>query len=255
MSTLDGKVALVTGGSRGIGRAVSERLAGAGALVAVHYGSNEQAARDTVAAIEASGGSAFAVRAELGVDGDVATLFGALDAELGERTGSAGLDIVVANAGIAEPAPFVETTPDLYDRHFAVNTRAPFFLLQAAVPRLRDGARIVTVSTGLTKRAEPNLVAYTMTKGALDALTMALAKELGPRGIRVNSVAPGVIDTDMNGFWLRGSDEVRADTAALSPFNRLADARDVADIVAFLVSDDARWVTGEFVDASGGALM
>ena len=255
MATLTGKVALVTGGSRGIGRAISERLGRDGALVAVHYGRDAQAAANTVKVIDAAGGQAFAVEAELGVAGDVATLFARLDAELQQRTGSNHLDIVVNNAGIATTLDLEQTTPEAFDELFAVNARAPFFITQAAVERMSAGGRVIGISTGATRRALPDLVAYAMSKGALDVMGLTLAKALAPRGITVNTVAPGLVDTDMNADWLRASDEAWAEGAAMSAFNRVGEPDDIAGAVAFLASDDARWVTGHYLDATGGSLL
>ncbi len=200
MGALTGKTALVTGGSRGIGRAVAERLARDGARVAVHYGRDEAAAKDAVATIEAAGGSASALRAELGAPGDAEALWEAFDAR------ADGLDILVSNAGITGTrAGIAGTGRAEFEQIFAVNVTAVFFVVQHGLGRLRDGGRIINVSTGLTRRAGvmPDVVAYTMSKGALDQLTTALARELGPRGITVNGVAPGVVDTDMNASWLR----------------------------------------------------
>ncbi|MFK8849005.1 glucose 1-dehydrogenase [Streptomyces sp. Ac-502] len=251
MGVLTGKTALVTGGSRGIGRAIAERLGRDGALVAVHYGRDEAAAKETVTAIEEAGGQAFALRAELGVPGDAAALWSAFDAQ------TEGLDILVNNAGIdgrREPLPGV--TEEDFDRVFAVNTKAPFFVTQLGLARLRDGGRIINISTVLTRgAASPELIAYSMTKGALDVFTSTLAKDLGPRGITVNAVAPGVIDTDMNAAWLRDDPEAWRTSAEISPLGRVGEPRDIGDIVAFLASDDSRWITGQWVDATGGALL
>jgi 3-oxoacyl-[acyl-carrier protein] reductase len=256
MASLNGKIALVTGGSRGIGRGISERLAADGALVAVHYGSNESAAADTVAAIEAAGGQAFAVRAQLGSsNGDVATLFDALDRELLARTGATHIDILVNNAGISAFADLAATTPGLYDELFAINTRAPFFIAQAAAVRMGEGGRIIAISSGVTQRAQPTLLAYSMTKAALDVMGQTLAKELAPRGITVNTVAASLVDTEMNAAWLRTSEEAKAQAAAVSAFNRLGEPRDIADVVAFIASDDARFITGHYLDATGGSLL
>ncbi|KOU35757.1 SDR family oxidoreductase [Streptomyces sp. WM6378] len=250
MGTLDGKTALVTGGSRGIGRGIAERLGRDGARVAVHYGANETAAKETVAAIEAAGGSAFTVGQELGVPGDAAALWEAFDRQ------ADGLDILVNNAGIGYPIPFGEVSEEAYDRFFAVNAKAPFFVTQLGLSWLRDGGRVVNISSGLARAAVmPETLTYAMTKGALDVFTRNLSKVLGPRGITVNSVAPGVIDTDINASWLRASDEARAATAASSPLGRVGEPSDIADVVAFLASDDGRWITGQWLDATGGALQ
>jgi 3-oxoacyl-[acyl-carrier protein] reductase len=250
MSTLTGKTALVTGGSRGIGRGIAERLGREGARVAVHYGRDEVAAKETVAAIEAAGGEAFAIQAELGVPGDAEALWAAFDGH------ADGLDLLVNNAGTDGPRdPIAGVTQEGFDRVFAINAKAPFFITQLGLDRLRDGGRVINVSTGLTHGAAmPELIAYTMTKGAVDAFTSTLAKDVAKRGITVNAVAPGVVDTDMNAGWLRDP-EARAGAAAISPFNRVGEARDIADVVAFLASDDSRWVTGQWIDATGGALL
>ncbi|MEV1202338.1 SDR family oxidoreductase [Microbispora rosea] len=250
MTALDGKTALVTGASRGIGRGIAERLAADGALVAVNYARDEAAAKDTVAAIEARGGRAFAVRAELGAPGDVDELFAGLDRELGP---DAPIDILVNNTGITVRGTIEEVTPELYDKGFAVNTRAAFFVTQRALPRVPDGGRIVTVTSGVTRIAFPEAIAYAMTKGALETFTLALAKHLGPRGITVNNVAPGIVDTDTNADWLRGDEAAWAASAGRAALGRVGTPRDVAAVVAFLASDDARWVTGTTVDATGGS--
>ena len=253
MGALSGRTALVTGGSRGIGRAISERLGREGARVGVHYGHDEGAAKGTVAAIEEAGGRAFAIRAELTAPGGVEVLWEQFDAQ------ADALDILVNNAGTdGTREPITGVTEADFDRVFALNTKAPFFLTQAGLSRLRDGGRIINTSTGLTRGlAKPELIAYSMTKGAIDVFTATLAKELGPRGITVNAVAPGVVDTDMNAGWLRGEVNAGAREAvrAISPLGRIADATDVGDIVAFLASDDSRWVTGQWIDATGGALL
>ncbi|MGW0917006.1 SDR family oxidoreductase [Streptomyces sp. NPDC002784] len=247
----EGKTALVTGGSRGIGRAISRRLAREGALVAVHYGHDRTAAERTVKEIDADGGRAFPVHAELGVPGDADTLWSAFDAALAERDAPAGLDILVNNAGITVPRPLAQVTEADYDRVFAINTKAPFFIIQRCLDRLRDGGRIVNISSVATRVAFPAIVSYTMTKAALDYLTLSLAQELGPRGITVNAVAPGYTETEINPTL--AVPEIRRRYSEASTFGRLGDPVDIADVVSFVASDDARWVTGQWIDASGGA--
>ncbi|MFF9001698.1 SDR family oxidoreductase [Streptomyces achromogenes] len=249
MGALTGKTALVTGASRGIGRGIAERLGRDGARVAVHYGTNEEAAKETVAAIEAAGGSAFAIGVELGTPGDAERLWAEFDRH------ADGVDILVNNAGIGAARPFEEIEKEEYDRLFAVNAKAPFFVTRLGVDRLRDGGRVVNISSGLARTAAmPHLVAYSMTKAALDVLTRDLSKTLGPRGITVNSVAPGIIDTDNTAEFLHGTEDGQAQAAALSALGRVGTPADVADVVAFLASDDGRWVTGHWLDATGGSL-
>ncbi|RKN44887.1 SDR family NAD(P)-dependent oxidoreductase [Streptomyces hoynatensis] len=247
MGGLAGRTALVTGASRGIGRAIARRLAAEGALVAVHYGSSEAAAHETVAGIERSGGRAFAVRAELGVEGDVETLFAGLERGLAGRP----LDILVNNAATAPAGPIETDTPERFDRLFAVNVRAPYFLIQRALPLLRDGGRIITLSSVATRVANPGQTSYAMSKGALETMTLTLASALGGRGITVNAVAPGATRTADNAqvFEAPGLEEFIAGQTALG---RLGRAEDVADAVAFLASGDGRWITGQVLDASGG---
>ncbi|MFB8281638.1 SDR family oxidoreductase [Nocardia colli] len=250
MGALTGKTALVTGGSRGIGRGIAERLGRDGARVAVHYNGSEQAAKEVVTGIEAAGGSAFAIRAELGVPDDAAALWAAFDAH------ADGVDILVNNAGIDGIREPIEGTDEAaFDRVFAVNAKAPFFITKLGLDRMRDGGRIVNLSTGLTNGARmPELIAYTMTKAALDSFTSVLAKQVGARGITVNAVAPGIIDTDMNAGFLNNAETV-AMVTQMSPLKQLGQPAEVADVVGFLASADARWVTGQWIDATGGGLL
>lgn len=250
---LEGKVALVTGGSRGIGRAIAHRLGRDGAIVAVAYARDETAAKEVVERIREDGGRAFALREELGRHGDAARLWAAFDAHAGEYAPGGGVDIIVNNAGIGRSSDLASLTESEFDEVFAVNVRAPFFIVQQGLPRLRDGGRIINISSGVSRIAMPEIMAYGATKGALDNFTLNLAKELGPRGITANSVAPGVIDTDVNAGWLRGDPRAAAHAASLAALGRIGQPEDVAGIVAFLASDDARWVTGRVIDATGGS--
>ncbi|MEU0302605.1 SDR family oxidoreductase [Streptomyces sp. NPDC006175] len=247
---LMGRTALVTGASRGIGQAIAVRLAAEGATVIVHFGTDESGAAASLDAIERAGGTGFVVRAELGVDGDVETLF------TGVETGLAGrpLDILVNNAAAAPAGPLGVTTRAEFDRLFAVNVRAPYFIIERALSLLREGARIISISSVATRMANSAQTSFAMTKGAIETMTKTLAGELGPRGTTVNAVAPGATKTASNAavFDVPGLTEQIAGMTAL---DRLGAPDDVADVVAFLASDAARWVTGQIIDASGGLFL
>ena len=247
--SLEGKIALVTGGSRGIGRAIALRLGRDGTLVAVHYGRDQRAASSTVKAIESAGGSAFPIGTILGTLSSVEKLFELLDGELVRRTGGNKFDILVNNAGIAPESSVEDASEEVFDEVFAVNVKAPFFIAQKALPRLRDGGRIINISAPVTRIAVPSRAAYVMTKGALNVLTLNLAKQLGPRGITVNCLAPGFTETDMNAEFLSNADARKA-AASLSTLGRIGRPDDIADAAAFLASNDARWITGQNVDAT-----
>ena len=219
--------------------------------MAVHYGRNEAAASKTAAAIKQAGGRAFTVGAELGVAGDVDTLFAGLKAALAGRP----LDILVNNAGGALGTGSIEeTTPEEFDRVIALNMRAPFFIIQRALPLLRDGGRIINISSADARIAITRELAYSMAKGAINVLSRTLAHAVGERGITVNTVAPGITDTERNA-WIHTSPEMEARTASASTLNRIGQPSDIADIVAFLASDDARWITGDLIDATGDTFL
>jgi 3-oxoacyl-[acyl-carrier protein] reductase len=252
MLSLKGKAALVTGASRGIGRAIAIRLAQEGALVAVHYGTNQAAAEDVVQIIEQNGGTAFTIGAKLGSPESIQALYRSLDQLLKERTGDTRFDILVNNAGIGLVAPIEHTTEEAYDEIVEINVKVPFFLIQQALPRLRDEGRIINLSSAVTRISLPAIPAYSMTKGAINTLTLALSNQLGPRGITINAIQPGFVATDMNAAMLQdpASQKYGAD---FSIFGRWGQPEDVANIAAFLASPDSRWVTGQLIDASGGS--
>jgi 3-oxoacyl-[acyl-carrier protein] reductase len=245
MTDLISRTALVTGASRGIGRATAR--AAAGARVIVHYGNARGEADSLVAEIRASGGKADAV----GVDLAVADGPQRLAAEVRKLTDR--LDILVANAGIATAAAIEEQTVEEFDRMFAVNVRAPFFLVQQLLPLLREGSSVVLLSSLAARASVGLLPAYAATKGAVSTLVEHFAALLGPRGIRVNAVAPGVIDTDMSKF--ARSEEGRRFTLGMQALQRIGQPDDVADVITFVASDQARWITGETIEASGGSKL
>ncbi|QGZ58819.1 SDR family NAD(P)-dependent oxidoreductase [Paraburkholderia acidiphila] len=249
MSTnLNGKTALVTGASRGIGRAIALSLAAEGARVLVHFGRDEQAANAVVQSILASGGSADKVAADLSTANGPHELARQVRALVGER-----LDILVANAGISLASPLAETTVEDFDRLFAVNVRAPYFLVQQLLPVLGEGSSVVLLSSLAGHSAVGNLSAYAATKGAIDTLVKHFATSLGERGIRVNAVAPGVVETDMSNF--AKTDVGRDYTLGMQALKRVAQPDDIAGAALFLASDAARWVTGDTLRVDGGSKL
>ena len=239
---LSGKTALVTGASRGIGRAIAERLAADGAAVIVNYARTEKLAEEVVKAISAKGGKVIAIQADVAKPAEVQRLFSAAEKAMGK------LDIVVANAGVHAVKPLIENTEADYNYIFDINTRGVFFTLQEAGRRVLDGGRIVVVSTGGTKMHFANMSLYLGSKGAIEQFARSLSLELGPRNVTVNILSPGFTDTDML------PEEYRAYGASLSPFNRVGTPQEVADVSAFLASDASRWVTGQNIQAGGGVV-
>jgi 3-oxoacyl-[acyl-carrier protein] reductase len=240
MTQLEGKVALVTGASRGIGRAIALRLARDGATIAATYTANEHKAHETVRAIDQEGGTALALRADVRQVTDVRRLFDEVEQRLG------ALDIVVANAGVALRRPLVETTDAEFEMVMAVNVRGTFLCLREAARRVRDGGRIITISSNLTTAPMAGQAVYAASKAAVEQLTAVLARELGTRGVTVNAVAPGPTETDML------PDDARAIVPRLTALGCLGQPADIADVVAFLASGDARWITGQTILVTGG---
>lgn len=240
------RTAVVTGASRGIGRATALRLAANGLDVLVHYGRNEGAAQEVVKQIHAGGGRAASARADFSDATAIDDLIRAVEAHLNGR----GLHVLVNNAGVLDGTPFEHVTADAFDASHAVNVRAPFLLTQKALPLLNDGGRIINISSAVTRIASP-FVHYAMNKAALETMTHTLANLLGPRRITINSVAPGTLDTDM-GSWVRSAPGLEASVVSTIAFGRLGTPDDIAEIVAFLASDAAGWITGATLDASGG---
>ncbi|MBS0234940.1 MAG: SDR family oxidoreductase [Proteobacteria bacterium] len=251
---LTGKIAVVTGASRGIGRSIAETLAADGALVAVHYGKNKASADEVVAKIKAAGGDAFVIGADLSKKGAAQALFAGLDQELTKRTGDVKFDILVNNAGIAPFVGFTETTEDVLDEIYTVNVKSLFLITQEAVKRLKEGGRIISTSTGAVRTPLPAVAAYSMLKAPLDNLTKSLAVELGPRAITVNTVAPGVINTDMAAAFV-SNPEGQAFALGKQALKRIGQPDDIADVVAFLAGPKGRWVTGQTIEASGGSAL
>jgi NAD(P)-dependent dehydrogenase (short-subunit alcohol dehydrogenase family) len=248
MNKLKGKTALVTGASRGIGRASALALAQAGAQVLVHYSSSEKEADAVVAEIRAAAGKAEKVGADLRKADGAHSLAKQVRAIVGDR-----LDILVANAGISKSATIEDTKVEDFDDLFAVNVRAPFFLVQQLLPVLCKGSNIIFTSSLAARASVGTLFAYAATKGAVDTLVKHFAAALGPRGIRVNAVAPGVVDTDMSNFTK--TEAGRQTLLGMQALKRLAQPDDIAPVVTFLASDDARWITGDTLHVDGGSKL
>jgi NAD(P)-dependent dehydrogenase (short-subunit alcohol dehydrogenase family) len=248
MTNLSGKTALVTGASRGIGRASALALAKAGAQILVHYSRGAAEAEGVVAEIRAAGGRAEAIAADLAAPDGAHKLAEKTRAIVGAR-----LDILVANAGISKSAAIADITVEDFDRLFAVNVRAPFFLVQQLLPILKAGSSVILVSSLAAHAAVGALSAYAATKGAVDTLVKHFASALGARGIRVNAVAPGVVETEMSSFTK--TEAGRDATLAMQALKRIAIPDDIAGAVAFLASDDARWITGDTLRVDGGSKL
>ncbi len=255
MAALLNKTALVTGASRGIGRATASALAVAGAHVLVHYGRSVQDAESLVADIRSKEGRADAVQADLGTRDGATLLAKEVRSIVGER-----LDVLVSNAGISKAATIKDHTVEDFDNLFATNVRSPFFLVQQLLPVLREGSNIIVISSlgahgaiGKPGLDNPSVLAYASTKGALETLVKYWAAILGPQGIRVNAVAPGAIDTDMSNFTK--TEAGRETTLGMQALKRIGKPQDVADVVAFLASDAARWITGASIPVDGGSKL
>ena len=248
---LAGKTALVTGASRGLGKAIAERLASAGALVAVNYASNRAAAEDTVARIAAAGGEAFPVQAMLGGVADAKKLAAALDVELTRRRGTTGLDILVNNIGGGGYAKILDVDEATYDHTMQNNVRGAFFLVQALYHRLNDNGRVINISSSGARLTDPGIISYTMAKAAVDAFTRVLAAELGPRGITVNGGSPGFTAGETIEAIVQDAATAKQviDGTALRRFGQ---PEEIADVVYALASPLGRWVTAQTIDASGG---
>jgi 3-oxoacyl-[acyl-carrier protein] reductase len=255
MTTLLNKTALVTGASRGIGHATAAALAKAGSHVLVHYGRSRQEAESLVVEIRRKGGNADAISADLGTPEGAALLARKVRSIVGNR-----LDVLVLNAGISKAARIADHTVEDFDSLFATNVRGPFFLVQQLLPVLGEDSSVVVISSlgarsvvGKPGLDNPSILAYASTKGALETLVKSWAAILGPRGIRVNAVAPGVIDTDMSNFTK--TETGREVALGMQALKRLGKPEDVADVVAFMASDGARWITGASIPVDGGSKL
>lgn len=243
MKSLSGKVAIVTGASSGIGRAIAERLADEGAIVVVNYNRSEEKAKEVVTVIQAKGGKALAIQADMGQVADARRLVVDTVRQFNR------LDILVNNAGKFMPKPLEQTTEEDFESVIALNAKGPYFAMQEAARVLKDGGRIVNISTCGTRLSFPGATAYLGSKAALEQFSKGLAQELAPKGVTVNTVSPGFTETGMM------TDEYRQVGLQLTPLKRLGSPNDIADVVAFIVSEEARWLTGQTIQAGGGIVM
>jgi 3-oxoacyl-[acyl-carrier protein] reductase len=243
MGPLNGKVAIVTGSSSGIGRAIAERLAEQGAIVVVNYASSVEKAQRVVAGIQAKGGKAVAVRADMSQVAEARRLV------MEALKQFSRLDILVNNAGKFLPKLLADMTESEFDHVFALHAKGPYFAMQEAAKVMRDGGRIVNISTSGTQRTFHGATAHLGSKAALEQYTKGLALELASRGITVNTVSPGITDTGVL------TEQYRQFGIQMSPLKRLGLPKDIADIVAFIVSEEARWLTGQNIQAGGGMVM
>jgi len=248
MTTLSGKTALVTGASRGMGRASALALAAAGAQVLVHYGRGFKEADGVATEIRKAGGRADSIAVDLAIADGPHKLAKLARGIIGDR-----LDVLVANAGISKAATIEDSTTEDFDKLFAVNVRAPFFLVQQLLPIMSKGSSIVFVSSLAAHAVVGTMPAYAATKGAIDTLVKHFASMLGAHGIRVNAVAPGVVETDMSNFT---KTDAGLDFAlGMQALKRLAQANDIGGVVAFLACEDARWITGDTIHVDGGSKL
>ena len=249
------KIALITGGSRGLGKSAAMKLGEQGVDVIITYRSKEKEAADVVAAIEAAGGKAAALQLDVGNTSSFAAFAASLRAGLASRWQRDSIDFLVNNAGVAGHASIADTTEAQFDELFNVHLKGVFFLTQQLAPMVADGGRILNVSSGLTRFTLPGFGAYAAMKGAVEVLTSYLAQELGGRGIAVNVIAPGAVETDFGGGMVRDNAELNGFLASQTALGRVGQPDDIGGAVASLLSDNSRWLNGQRVEASGGMFL
>ena len=251
MSTKN-KIALVTGGSRGLGKNMVLAIAKKGNDVVFTYNSNKQEADKVVDKVQSIGQKAFALQLDAGNIKSLDTFFKQVTSYLNEHTGNTQFDFLINNAGTALYAAFAETTEEQFDTALNIHYKGVFFLTQKALPFMNDGGRIINISSGLARFSYNGSSAYGSMKGAIEVLTRYLAKELGPRGIAANVVAPGAIETDFGGGHVRDDKEVNANIASITSLGRVGLPEDIGGVVAFLCTEEARWINGQRIEVSGG---
>lgn len=248
-------IALITGGSRGLGKSMALHLADRGVDVVLTYRSADGEAAAVVAAIEAKGRRALALRLDVADSGSFADFVATLQAELGRRWQRERIDYLVNNAGIGIHASFAETSEAQFDELMRIHLKAPFFLTQRLLPLIVDGGRILNVSTGLARFTFPGYAAYAAMKGGVEVLTRYLAKELGPRRISVNTIAPGAIETDFGGGGVRDNPQVNKGVASMTALGRVGLPDDIGGAVAMMLAPESHWMTGQRVEVSGGMVL
>ncbi len=249
------KIALVTGGSRGLGKNMAISLAKKGINVILTYNSKAEEAQAVVAEINSMGQTAAALQLNVGDSNSFDAFISTLTATLQTTFGADKIDFLVNNAGVGVHASFAETTEEQFNTLSDIHFKGPFFLTQKALPVIADGGGIVNISTGLARFSLPGYAAYAAMKGAMETLTKYMAKELGSRGIRVNIVAPGAIETDFGGGAVRDNAQLNAFVASATALGRVGLPDDIGGVVAFLCTDDARWVNAQRIEVSGGQML
>lgn len=249
------KIAIVTGGSRGLGKSMCLHIAEKGHGVILTYHSRKDEADAVIAEIEKKGGNAAALQLDVGNSASFAGFAESVKRVLGEIWGRDNFDFLVNNAGIGISAPITETTEEEFDTLYNIHLKGVFFLTQKLLPIMADGGRIVNVSTGLARFSLPGYSAYASIKGAIEVLTRYMAKELGPRGIGVNVIAPGAIETDFEGGAVRDNEHINSFIASQTALGRVGLPDDIGSAVASLLSDDAHWINGQRIEVSGGMFL
>jgi NAD(P)-dependent dehydrogenase (short-subunit alcohol dehydrogenase family) len=246
------KIALVTGGSRGLGRDMALSLAKKGADVIITYANNQQEAGITVKAVEEAGGRCAAIRLDLKDPGRLDDFIKELTSVLKEKFNAEKFDFLVNNAGMGATVPFEQVTETLFDEFLNVHYKGVYFITQKSLPLMNNEGRIINISSGTTRFANPGYSVYASMKGAIEVFTKYLAKELGSRGIRANVIAPGPVETDFNNAAIRSNAQMKAALSGITPLGRVGQADDIGSVVAFLCSEDAKWINGQRIEVSGG---
>ena len=248
----NGKIALVTGGSRGLGKDMALSLARKGFSVILTYNSNEDMARALVEEVRSQGGKAEALKLNMGDFSSLDGFIGDFKSRLKSAFGTEQFDFLINNAGMGRTVPFLDVTEEIFNDFLNVHFKSVYFLTQKLVPIMNAGGGIINISTGTTRFSNPGYSVYASMKGAIEVFTKYLAKELGSKGLRANVVAPGPVETDFNNAFIRSNPHIKTALSGMSPLGRVGFAEDIGGVVAFLCSDDARWVNGQRIEVSGG---